>query len=61
MTELGAIPIDHLTQDFVDVIRGAGPEGLDFVFDGMGGDYAERCLAVLRRGGTLVEYAPSAG
>ena len=61
LTELGATPIDYHTQDFVDVIRRMEPDGLDFVFDGMGGEYAERCLAVLRRGGTLVEYAPSAG
>jgi NADPH:quinone reductase-like Zn-dependent oxidoreductase len=61
LTELGAIPIDYHTQDFVDVIHQAEPDGLDYVFDGMGGDYAERSLAVLRRGGKLVEYAPSAG
>jgi NADPH:quinone reductase-like Zn-dependent oxidoreductase len=61
LTELGATPIDYHTQDFVDVIRQAEPDGLDYVFDGMGGDYAERGLAVLRRGGKLVEYAPSAG
>ena len=61
LTELGAIPIDDHTQDFVDVIRKAEPDGLDCVFDGMGGDYSERGLAVLRRGGMLVEYAPSAG
>ena len=56
LTELGAIPIDYHTQDFVDVIRQAEPDGLDFVFDGVGGDYAERGLAVLRPGGKLVEY-----
>jgi NADPH:quinone reductase-like Zn-dependent oxidoreductase len=61
LTELGAIPIDYHTQDFVDVICHAEPDGLDFVFDGMGGDYAERGLEVLRKGGMLVEYAPSAG
>jgi NADPH:quinone reductase-like Zn-dependent oxidoreductase len=62
LTDLGAIPIDYHTQDFVDVIHRAEPDGIDFVFDGMGGDYAERGLAVLRRGGILVEYpAPSAG
>jgi NADPH:quinone reductase-like Zn-dependent oxidoreductase len=61
LTELGAIPIDYHTQDFVNVIHQAEPDGLDYVFDGMGGDYAERSLAVLRRGGKLVEYAPSAG
>jgi NADPH:quinone reductase-like Zn-dependent oxidoreductase len=61
LTELGTIPIDYHTQDFVEVIRQMEPDGLDFVFDGMGGNYAERSLAVLRRGGKLVEYAPSTG
>jgi NADPH:quinone reductase-like Zn-dependent oxidoreductase len=58
LTEQGAVPIDYHTQDFVEVIRQAEPQGLDFVFDGMGGDYGERGLAVLRRGGKLVGYAP---
>jgi NADPH:quinone reductase-like Zn-dependent oxidoreductase len=62
LTELGAIPIDYHTQDFVDVLRHAEPDGIDLSFDGMGGDYAQRGLAVLRQGGTLVEYpAPPAG
>jgi NADPH:quinone reductase-like Zn-dependent oxidoreductase len=56
LTELGAIPIDYHTQDFVDVIHRAEPEGIDFVFNGMGDEYCERGLAVLRRGGTLVHY-----
>ena len=56
LAEYGAIPIDYHTQDFVQVIGQAEPEGLDFVFNGM----AEECLgggmAVLRRGGALVHY-----
>ncbi len=56
LTELGAIPIDYHTQDFVEVIRQAEPGGLDFVFNGMGEEYIERGLAVLRRGGALVHY-----
>jgi NADPH:quinone reductase-like Zn-dependent oxidoreductase len=36
LTELGAIPIDYHTQDFVEVIRQAEPNGLNFVFNGMG-------------------------
>jgi NADPH:quinone reductase-like Zn-dependent oxidoreductase len=61
LTELGATPVDYHTHDFADVIRRMEPDGLDFMFDGMGGDYAERGLAVLRQSGTLVEYpAPSA-
>jgi NADPH:quinone reductase-like Zn-dependent oxidoreductase len=61
LTELGAIPIDYNTQDFVDVLHRAEPNGLDFVFDGIGGDYVKRGLSVLRGGGKLVEYAPAAG
>ncbi len=56
LTELGAIPIDYHTQDFVEVIRQAEPNGIDFVFNGMGADYIGRGLAVLRRGGVLVHY-----
>jgi NADPH:quinone reductase-like Zn-dependent oxidoreductase len=57
LTEYGATPIDYHTQDFVEVIRQAEPNGLDAVFDGMGGDYLERGFSLLRRGGTLVEYS----
>jgi len=56
LTDLGAIPIDYHTQGFVEVIRQAEPEGLDFAFNGMGEEYFERGLAVLRRGGVLVHY-----
>jgi NADPH:quinone reductase-like Zn-dependent oxidoreductase len=56
LTELGAIPIDYHTQDFVEVIRQAEPGGLDYVFNGMAEEYFERGLAVLRRGGGFVHY-----
>ena len=56
LTEMGVIPIDYHTQDFVEVIRQAEPEGLDAVFDGMGGDYLKRGFSLLKRGGTLVGY-----
>jgi NADPH:quinone reductase-like Zn-dependent oxidoreductase len=56
LTEYGATPIDYHTQDFVDVIRKAEPDGLDAVFDGVGGDYFARGFSLLRRGGTLVGY-----
>ncbi|HVN54972.1 MAG TPA: medium chain dehydrogenase/reductase family protein [Anaerolineaceae bacterium] len=61
LTGLGAIPIDYSTQNFVEVIRQAEPGGLDFVFDGMGGDIGDRGLEVLRRGGKLVGYAAPVG
>ena len=56
LAALGAILIDYHTQDFVEVIRQAEPEGLDFVFNGMGEEYFGRGLAVLWRGGVLVHY-----
>jgi NADPH:quinone reductase-like Zn-dependent oxidoreductase len=52
----GAIPLDYHTQDFVEVLQRAEPEGLDFVFNGMGEEYFRGGLAVLRRGGVLVHY-----
>lgn len=61
LTELGAIPIDYHSQDFVEVIRQVEPNGLDFVFDGMGGEYSDHGLNVLRRGGKLVGYAAPNG
>ena len=57
LTEYGAIPIDHQTQDFVELMRNAEPDGLDAVFDGIGGDYIQRSFSLLRRGGTFVGYA----
>ena len=56
LAEYGAIPIDYRTQDFVEVLRQAEPDGIDYVFNGMGEEYFEPGLAVLRRGGTLVHY-----
>jgi NADPH:quinone reductase-like Zn-dependent oxidoreductase len=56
LAEYGAVPIDYHTQDFVEVIQQAEPNGLDFVFNGMGEEYIERGLAVLRRGGVLAHY-----
>ncbi len=57
LTQFGAIPIDYRREDFVEVMRRAEPEGLDFIFDGMGGDYIDRALPLLRRGGVFVEYS----
>ncbi len=59
LTELGATPIDYHTQDLVDVVRQAEPEGFDFVFDGVGGEYGKIGLEVLGKGGKLVEYTPA--
>ncbi|MFT3894197.1 MAG: medium chain dehydrogenase/reductase family protein [Anaerolineales bacterium] len=56
LAEYGAIPIDYRTQDFIEVIHQAEPQGLDAVFDGMSGDYFKHSYSLLRRGGKLVGY-----
>ncbi len=56
LTEYGATPIDYRTQNFVDVIRQLEPDGINAIFDGMGGDYIKQGVSVLRHGGIFVEY-----
>jgi NADPH:quinone reductase-like Zn-dependent oxidoreductase len=56
LREYGTTPIDYHTEDFVEVIRQAEPDGLDAVFDGMVWGYLERGFSLLRRGGTWVQY-----
>ena len=56
LTQYGATPIDYHTQDFVEVIHEAEPDGLDGVFDGMIWGYLDRGFSLLRRGGTWVQY-----
>ncbi len=57
LTEYGATPIDYRTQDFVEVIQKAEPDGLEAVFDGIGGDCIQRGFSLLQRSGTYVGYA----
>src|SRR4030095_5020546 len=56
VSELGGIPIDYEHQDFVREIRRFTSEGVDVVFDGMGGQHIWRSRKALRRGGTVVAY-----
>jgi len=56
LNEYGATPIDYHTQDFVEVLHQAEPEGIDYVFNGMDEEYFKPGLAVLRRGGMLISY-----
>ncbi len=62
LTEYGATPIDYRTQDFVEVIRQAEPDGIDVVVDGMMRvDYIRRGLSLLRYGGRMVSFGEPAG
>ena len=56
LIDSGAIPIDYHTQDFIKVIQNAEPEGLDAVFDGVGGAYINQGFSLLRTGGIYVGY-----
>lgn len=57
LVEYGAVPIDYKTEDFLDVISQREPGGLDYVFDGIGGDYLQRGFTLLKAGGVWVSYA----
>ena len=61
LKEFGAVPIDYHSQDFVPVIQRAEPNGLDYVFEGLGGEHGDRALSVLRTDGKLVSYAAPVG
>jgi len=56
LAEHGCTPIDYHTQDFVEVLGAAEPDGVDLVLNGMAEAYFRRGLSVLRRGGTFVHY-----
>jgi NADPH2:quinone reductase len=54
--ELGAIPIDYRNSDFVQEIRRLTGDGVDAVFDGIGGENLWRSREALREGGRVVVY-----
>jgi len=54
--ELGGIPIDYRNADFVKEIRRLTHDGVDAVFDGVGGDNLWRSRDALREGGLVVSY-----
>ena len=56
VSELGGIPIDYEHQDFVNEIHRLTGEGVDAVFDSMGGSHIWRSRKALRSGGTVVAY-----
>jgi NADPH:quinone reductase len=56
VSDLGGIPIDYQHQDFVEEIHRLTSEGVDVVFDGIGGAHMWRSRKALRPGGTVVAY-----
>lgn len=56
VSKLGGIPIDYRHRDFVEEIHRMTREGVDVVFDGIGGKHIWRSRKALRPGGTVVAY-----
>jgi NADPH2:quinone reductase len=56
VSELGGIPIDYQHQDFVEEIRRLTGEGVDVVFDPIGGPHLWHSRKALRPGGRVVVY-----
>ena len=56
VTELGGEPIDYKDQDFVAEIYRLTGDGVDAVFDPLGGDHIWQSRNALRRGGCVVAY-----
>lgn len=56
VSDLGGIPIDYQQQDFVKEIRRLTGEGVDVVFESIGGAHIWRSRKALRPGGRVVAY-----
>jgi NADPH:quinone reductase-like Zn-dependent oxidoreductase len=60
LRELGAIPVDYRDPDMYRRIREIAPDGVDAVFDHVGGPAIVDSWRLLRRGGALVSYGTAA-
>jgi len=56
VSALGGIPIDYQHQDFVEEIHRLTGEGVDAVFESIGGTHIWRSREALRSGGRVVAY-----
>ena len=56
VSDMGSIPIDYENQDFVKEIHRLTGDGVDVVFDSIGGAHIWRSRAALRAGGVVVAY-----
>jgi len=56
VSDLGGTPIDYRDQDFVEEIHRLTGEGVNVVFDGIGGTHIWRSRKALRSGGKVVAY-----
>ena len=56
VARLGAVPIDYKQKDFVEEIRRLTGDGVDVVFDHIGGSHLWKSRKALRRGGKVIGY-----
>jgi NADPH2:quinone reductase len=56
VSAMGAVPIDYEHQDFVAEIHRLTGDGVDVVFDSIGGRHIWESRAALRRGGRVIAY-----
>ncbi|HEX9184378.1 MAG TPA: medium chain dehydrogenase/reductase family protein [Burkholderiales bacterium] len=56
VAELGGVPIDYRNQDFVQEIHRLTGDGVDAVFESIGGTHIWRSREALRAGGRVVAY-----
>jgi NADPH:quinone reductase len=56
VSSLGAMPIDYHGEDYIGEIRRLTHDGVDAVFDPIGGSHLWRSRGALRRGGKVVGY-----
>ena len=56
LRSLGAIPIDYRQGRLDRLVRALEPEGVDYVFDAVGGANIGPCIGALRRGGMVVGF-----
>jgi NADPH:quinone reductase len=60
VADLGGIPIDYQHQDFVKEMHRLASEGVDVVFDSIGGPHIWRSRQALRPGGRVLAYGLTA-
>ena len=56
VSELGGIPIDYRAHDFVEEVHRLTADGVDAVFDPIGGSHMWHSRRALRQGGKVVAY-----
>ena len=56
LRELGVEPVDYGDADLAGTVRAMAPNGVDAVFDHLGGPSFQRSFDLLAAGGTLVAY-----